>query len=72
MPHSLHAGFAGATYSKSSYSGGGGGCVEVAFTEDAVAVRDTKDRTIPPHVYTRAEWDAFLKGAKDGEFDGPA
>ena len=45
-------------------------CVEVAFLDDGdIAIRDTKDRSKAPHVYNRAEWDAFLKGAKDGEFD---
>ncbi len=36
-----------------------------------VAVRDTKDRAKAPHVYTRSEWEAFLVGAKNGEFDLP-
>jgi hypothetical protein len=57
---------------KSSFSGGGG-CVEVAhMPEGGVALRDTKDRTRPAHVYTSSEWDAFLRGAKHGEFDLPA
>jgi hypothetical protein len=44
-------------------------CVEVAFVEDAIAVRDSKDTTGPVLVFTRDEWDAFVFGAKDGEFD---
>jgi len=36
-----------------------------------VAVRDSKDRSKAPHVYTRREWEAFLTGAKNGEFDVP-
>jgi hypothetical protein len=36
-----------------------------------IAVRDTKDRAKAPHVYTRSEWEAFLVGAKNGEFDLP-
>jgi hypothetical protein len=56
---------------KSSASGGGG-CVEVAHLPlGGVAVRDTKDRGKAPHVYTRHEWEAFLIGAKNGEFDLP-
>jgi hypothetical protein len=56
---------------KSSFSGGGG-CVEVAhLPEGGVAVRDTKDRAKAAHVYTRGEWQAFLIGAKNGEFDLP-
>jgi hypothetical protein len=48
----------------------GGGCVEVMITEDSVRVRDTKDGgTGPIHVYTHPEWNAFLDGARKGEFD---
>ncbi|MGH3518720.1 MAG: DUF397 domain-containing protein [Haloechinothrix sp.] len=54
---------------KASYSAQTDSCVEVKFTDDAVLVRDTKDRSKPAHSYTRAEWAAFLAGAKDGEFD---
>ena len=68
---------AGARWRKSSFSGdatggNGGGCVEVAFLADGgVAMRDTKDRSLPPHVYTAGEWDAFLAGVRAGEFDRP-
>jgi hypothetical protein len=44
-------------------------CVEVAFVDGAVAVRDSKDPTGPVLVFTAGEWDAFVDGAKDGEFD---
>lgn len=44
-------------------------CVEVAFADSGVAVRDSKDRGGPVLYFTRAEWDAFVGGAKDGEFD---
>jgi Domain of unknown function (DUF397) len=57
---------------KSSASGANG-CVEIAhLPEGGVAVRDTKDRSKAPHVYTGPEWEAFLIGAKRGEFDLPA
>lgn len=53
----------------SSFSGGNH-CVEVASPEaDMVLVRDTKDRSKPPHEFTRTEWIAFIKGVKAGEFD---
>jgi len=49
-----------------------GNCVEVAHLPGGgVAVRDSKDRAKSPHVYTRGEWEAFLVGAKNGEFDLP-
>lgn len=54
---------------KSSHSGSQTDCVEVKIIEDAVLVRDTKDRVIPAHRYTHSEWAAFLAGVKDGEFD---
>lgn len=44
-------------------------CVEVAFVGGAIAVRDSKDAAGPVLVFTPGEWDAFVDGAKDGEFD---
>lgn len=44
-------------------------CVEVASADDLVLVRDTKDRTKPPHEFTPAGWSAFVAGVKAGEFD---
>jgi len=43
-------------------------CVEVARDGDAVLLRDSKDPDGPVLRFTRAEWDAFVLGAKDGEF----
>jgi Domain of unknown function (DUF397) len=45
------------------------GCVEVALLGDAVAVRNSRDRRGPVVVFTALEWEAFIGGAKDGEFD---
>ena len=54
----------------SSFSQGGSDCVDVAFLPDGrVALRHSKDPDGSILIYTRGEWDAFLKGAKDGEFD---
>ena len=50
----------------------GGSCVEAGPLLDGsgrVAVRHSKAPNAAVIVYTRAEWDAFLAGAKDGEFD---
>jgi hypothetical protein len=56
---------------KSSASASGA-CVEVAHLPGGgVAVRDSKDRSKAPHVYTRREWEAFVIGVKNGEFDMP-
>ena len=43
--------------------------VEVAFVGEAVAVRDSKAPDGPALIFTPAEWDAFVGGAQDGEFD---
>lgn len=58
-----------AQWFKSSKSGGNDSCVEVAFVDEAIAVRDSKNPTGAALIYTRDEWDAFLAGCKDGEFD---
>lgn len=45
-------------------------CVEVAFLAGgATAVRDSKNPDGPVLTFTPDEWDAFVEGAKDGEFD---
>jgi hypothetical protein len=47
------------------------GCVEVAFVDGGVAVRDSKDHRGPVLLFTPFEWEAFVGGVRDGEFDGP-
>jgi hypothetical protein len=59
-----------AVWHKSSASGGNG-CVEVAINSAVVGVRDTKDREGPVLRFTPAEWDAFVAGVRNGEFDLP-
>ncbi|MFG1606191.1 DUF397 domain-containing protein [Actinoplanes sp. NPDC049265] len=61
----------GAVWRKGSYSNGSGGsnCVEVAFLDTGVAVRDSKNRSGPALMFTQAEWNAFVDSTKDGEFD---
>ncbi|NBE91860.1 DUF397 domain-containing protein [Nonomuraea sp. KC401] len=59
-----------AIWVKSSRSGGGNNCVEVARNlPGIIAVRDSKNPHGPALVFTQSEWAAFLAGAKDGEFD---
>ncbi len=61
----------GLRWFKSSASGASA-CVEVAHLPDGgVAVRDSKDRAKSPHVFDSREWECFLIGAKNGEFDLP-
>lgn len=52
---------------KSSYSGGGNDCVEVAFTDDGAAVRDSKNPEAGALRLPAVEWNAFLAAAKTGE-----
>lgn len=56
-------------WTKSSYSGTGGNCVEFAVDGADVLLRDSKHPEGGVLRFTRAEIDAFLHGAKDGEFD---
>lgn len=54
---------------KSSYSQGNGACVDVVAVDGGVEVSDTKDPGGPVLHFTNAEFLAFLRGAKAGEFD---
>jgi Domain of unknown function (DUF397) len=67
------AGDVSATWVKSSYSGPtGGNCVEIAFLAGGeVAMRNSRDPDGAALIFTSAEWDAFLRGARDGEFSLP-
>ena len=47
-------------------------CVEVAFIDGLVGVRDSKDRNGPVLLFTAAEWEAFTSGVRDGEFQRPS
>lgn len=60
-----------ATWKKSSFSDYNGECFEVTrLRGDRVGVRDTKDNGAGPVlIFNNNEWDAFIKGAKHGEFD---
>lgn len=53
---------------KSSFSQSGD-CVEVAFGQASVFVRDSKRLQRGALAFTVTEWSAFLAGAQSGEFD---
>nr|WP_204010230.1 DUF397 domain-containing protein [Sphaerimonospora thailandensis] len=55
-----------------------GSCVEATVVSEGVVrkdgdrlyvLRDSKDPEGPKLFFTPAEWDAFVGGVKDGEFD---
>jgi Domain of unknown function (DUF397) len=58
-----------ATWFRSSFSGTHGHCVEIAILPDAVVVRDSKNPNGTTLIFTPDEWEAFVAGAKNGEFD---
>lgn len=47
------------------------GHLEIAFVDEHIAMRNSADPDGPVLVFTPAEWDAFVLGAKDNEFDEP-
>lgn len=60
-----------AIWTKSTFSNMNGNCVEIGrLRPGLVGIRDTKDNGGGPVLaFTAAEWDAFIAGAKDGQFD---
>ena len=55
---------------KSSLSAYNGNCVEVAgLTSDTIRVRDSKHPRGTVLNFTQSEWDAFIGGVRNGEFD---
>jgi Domain of unknown function (DUF397) len=60
-----------ASWRKSAFSQMNGNCVQIVrLLSDRIGIRDTKDNgTGPVLIFTDAEWNAFMAGAKEGEFD---
>ena len=70
-----------AGWRRSSHCRGSAQCVEITVTTDTsrwphkadcdklYLMRDTKNPDGPVLAFTQAEWDAFVLGVKDGEFD---
>ncbi len=60
----------GVSWEKSRYSNSQGTCVEFArLPSGEVALRNSRDPDGPALLYTPAEIEAMLRGAKEGEFD---
>jgi hypothetical protein len=60
----------GSYWIKSSLSFANSNCVEVASLPNGkIGVRDSKDSEGPVLRFTSGEWDAFLGGVLNGEFD---
>ena len=55
---------------KSSFCNGNA-CVEVAFLEGHVAIRDSKDEQSPLLLFDQEAWQEFIGGARHAEFDIP-
>ncbi|MGW5142269.1 DUF397 domain-containing protein [Nocardia beijingensis] len=66
----MYVNLANARWFKSSRSGGGQECVEVAHLAGGmVGVRDSKNPTGPALVFAPGDWDAFTAGVAGGEFN---
>lgn len=68
MTYILNSSAADLTWSKSSFSGNQGDCVEVAAGQlpGAVPVRDSKVPTGPALILPDSTWSAFVAGVKGG------
>ncbi|MEV4285450.1 DUF397 domain-containing protein [Nonomuraea bangladeshensis] len=59
-----------AAWRKATRSGDSGDCLEVApLAGGWVGIRDSEHPEKPPYVVSRSVWNAFIDGAKKGEFD---
>ena len=60
----------GPLWIKSSHSYANGNCVEVSDQpEGTIGVRNSREREGPVLNFTVDEWQAFLGGVRNGEFD---
>lgn len=56
------------TWRKSTASGVSN-CVEVSFAGESVLMRHSQSPQGPILSFSHSEWEAFLTGVRDGEFD---
>jgi hypothetical protein len=61
---------AGASWRKSSFSGAGNDCVELAVAGAGAAVRDSKNAEAGHISFANAGWDTFMGAVKDGRLNG--
>ncbi|MQA06987.1 MAG: DUF397 domain-containing protein [Pseudonocardiaceae bacterium] len=59
----------GTAWRKSSYSGAGNDCVEVAMTSGGAVVRDSKNPRTELLSMSRRDWYALMGAARDGKLD---
>ncbi|MEU4202434.1 DUF397 domain-containing protein [Streptomyces sp. NPDC045470] len=58
------------SWTKSSYSGGNGACVEVAVPAPAaIAVRDSKNPDGPRLTFDTSAWNSFVGDVSKGAYD---
>lgn len=62
-------GLPGAAWRKSSYSGNGQSCVEMAPVGGEVATRDSKNPAGPVLYFKPHRWASFLRTLEDGTLD---
>lgn len=62
---------AGLTWHKSSASGDGADCVEVAMDPELVYLRHSHHGGGPVLAFLHKEWAAFVTGVRNGEFEPP-
>jgi hypothetical protein len=48
----------------------GGHCVEIGVLNDTVLIRSSADQDSGRLTLSRGEWQEFVTGIKDGDFDG--
>jgi predicted secreted Zn-dependent protease len=56
---------------RKSAASAGGDCAEVAFADELVLMRHSRDPSGPVLSFSQSEWAAFLVGVRSGEFDVP-
>lgn len=60
---------AGASWRKSTQSGSGNACVEIAAIQAALVVRDSKKPDDGVLVFAPASWKSFIAQVKEGHLD---